>query len=99
MKILVSESAFADLEDIIEYYKEQEIPKIGTDTVSAIIEHFQVLLKHPEIGRKVPEFNDEYIREIIHPPYRIVYLKEIKTVQIIRVWRSERILKLPDYET
>lgn len=99
MKILVSESAFTDLEDIIEYYKEQEIPKIGTDTVSTIIKHAQVLLKHPEIGRKVPEFNDENIREIIHPPYRIVYLKEIKTVQIIRVWRSERILKLPDNET
>ena len=90
MKILVSESAFTDLEDI---------PKIGAETVSAIIEHVQVLIKHPEIGRKVPEFNDEYIREIIHPPYRIVYLKEIKTVQIIRVWRSERILKLPDNET
>jgi len=99
VKILVSQSAFTDLEDIIEYYKEQDIPKIGTETVSAIIEHVQVLLKHPDIGRKVPEFNDEYIREIIHPPYRIVYLKEIKTVQIIRVWRSERILKLPDNET
>jgi toxin ParE1/3/4 len=99
VKILVSESAFTDLEDLIEYYKEQDIPNIGTETVSAIIEHVQVLLKHTEIGRKVPEFNDEYIREIIHPPYRIVYLKEIKTVQIIRVWRSERILKLPDNET
>jgi len=86
-------------EDIIEYYEKQDIPNIGSETVSAIIEHVQVLLKHPEIGRKVPEFNDEYIREIIHPPYRIVYLKEIKTVQIIRVWRSERILKLPDIET
>ena len=99
MKILVSESAFTDLEEIIEYYKEQGIPNVGTDTVIAIIEHFQVLLMHPEIGRTVPEFNDKYIREIIHPPYRIVYLREIKTVQIIRVWRSERILKLPDNET
>ena len=99
MKILVSESAFTDLEDIIEYYKEQNIPNIGTEIVSKIIEHFQVLLKHPEIGRKVPEFNDECIREIIHPPYRIVYLRETKTVQIIRVWRSERLLKLPDNKT
>ena len=99
MKILVSESAFTDLEEIIEYYTEQDIPNVGTEIVSTIIEHIQVLLRHPEIGRKVPEFNDEYIREIIHPPYRIVYLREIKTVQIIRVWRSERILKLPDNET
>ncbi len=99
MKILVSESAFSDLEDIIEYYKEQDIANIGSELVSAIIEHFQVLLRHPDIGRKVPEFNEEYIREIIHPPYRIVYLREVKTIQIIRVWRSERVLKLPDNET
>lgn len=99
MKILVSASAFADLEEIIEYYKEQNIPNIGTELVNAIIEHLQIVLKHPEIGRKVPEFSYEYIREIIHPPYRIVYLKEIQTVQIIRVWRSERLLKLPDNET
>ena len=99
MKILVSESAFTDLEDIIEYYKEQDIPNIGSEIISAIIEHFQVLLRHPYIGRKVPEFNDQHIREIIHPPYRIVYLREVKTVQIIRVWRSERVLKLPDNET
>ena len=99
MKILVSESAFTDLEDIIEYYKEQDIPNIGSEIVSTIIEHFKVLPRHPDIGRKVPEFNDEFIREIIHPPYRIVYLREVKTVQIIRVWRSERILKLPDNET
>lgn len=99
MKILVSESAFTDLEEIIEHYKEQDIPNVGTKIVSTIIEHFNVLIKHPELGRKVPEFNDEYIREIIHPPYRIVYLRERKTVQIIRVWRSERILELPDNKT
>jgi len=99
VKILVSESAFTDLKDIIKYYKEQDIPNIGSETVSEIIKHFQVILRHPDIGRKVPEFNDEYIREIIHPPYRIVYLREVKTVQIIRVWRSERALKLPDNET
>ena len=99
MKILVSESAFLDLENIIEYYKEQDIPTIGAEMVTAIIEHIQVLVSHPDLGRKVPEFNEDYIREIIHPPFRIVYLREPTTVQIIRVWRSERILKLPDSET
>jgi len=97
--IFVTESAYADLEGIIGYYKEQDVPSIGIKMVNAIFEHFQVLLKHPEIGRKVPEFNEETIREIIHPPFRIVYLRESETIQIIRVWRSERILKLPGNET
>ncbi len=63
MEILVSESAITDLEDIIECYKEQDIPNIGSEIVSVIIEYFQVLLRHPEIDRKVPEFNNPDMTE------------------------------------
>ncbi len=49
-----------------------------------------------EIGRKVPEFNEKNIRELILPPFRIVYLKEEKAINIIRIWRSERLLNLAD---
>ena len=99
MKILISDSAFSDLEGIKEYYLEQSVPHIGQEYISAIVEHIQTLVDHPRIGRAVPEFDDETIREIIHPPYRIVYLLEEQVVQIIRVWRSERLLKLPVNET
>jgi toxin ParE1/3/4 len=51
---------------------------------------------HPDIGRVVPEFNDELIRELIHSPFRIVYLRERKSINMIRVWRSERLLHLPE---
>jgi len=99
VKILVSDSAFSDLEGIKEFYLEQGVPQIGKDQISAIIEHIQTLAHHPRIGRAVPEFDDETIREIIHPPYRIVYLLEEHVTQIIRVWRSERLLKLSENET
>lgn len=95
---LISDSAFTDLEGIKIYYLEQGVPHIGQDYISAIVEHIQTLAEHPRIGRTVPEFNDETIREIIHPPYRIVYLLEEHVTQIIRVWRSERLLKLPKNE-
>jgi len=99
VKILISNSAFSDLESIKEYYLEQGVPHPGQEYISAIIEHIQTLVDHPRIGRTVPEFDDETIREIIHPPYRIVYLLEEHVIQIIRVWRSERLLKLPENET
>ena len=98
MKILVSNSAFSDLEDIKEYYIEQGVPNIGMNFISEIIAHIEILNEHPKIGRIVPEFDDEFIREIIHPPFRVVYLLETKNIHIIRVWRSERILKLPENE-
>ena len=96
MKVSFSKSAIEDLERIQEYYLEQGAPQIGQDFVIAIVEHIETLSAHPDIGRVVPEFNDELIRELIHAPFRVVYLRESKSVNIIRIWRSERLLKLPD---
>ncbi len=98
MKILISGSAFDDLESMLDYYREQGVPEVGQNFASAIFDHIQTLTDHPDIGRMVPEFSEETIREIIHPPFRIVYLREPTTVQIIRVWRSERLLVLPEEE-
>ncbi|PWK48571.1 type II toxin-antitoxin system RelE/ParE family toxin [Pleionea mediterranea] len=95
MNISFSKSAIKDLEQIKEYYLEQGAPHIGIDFVTAIVEHVETLAKHPDIGRMVPEFNDELIRELIHVPFRVVYLRESKSIKVIRVWRSERILHLP----
>lgn len=99
MKVLVTSSAYSDLEAIKEYYTGEGAPHIGTQFVSAIIEHIQTLELYPDIGRVVPEFNSPTIRELIHSPFRIVYLREEFSVHIIRVWRSERILVLPNEKT
>ncbi|HSC74681.1 MAG TPA: type II toxin-antitoxin system RelE/ParE family toxin [Pseudomonadales bacterium] len=95
MKISVSISAFEDLESIISYYNEQGVPDIGSNFAKAIIEHIQVLSDHPDLGRVVPEFEQEHIREIIHKPFRVVYQRNANSIEIIRVWRSERLLVLP----
>ncbi len=96
MKLSLSRSALEDLKGIQAYYKEQLVPEVGQNFVSAIIEHIETLKDYPDIGRKVPEFNEDHIRELIHPPFRIVYLRNTHSIQIIRVWRSERLLKLDD---
>lgn len=95
MKISFSTSAVEDLENIIGYYNEQGVPDIGNNFTQAIIEHIQVLSKHPDIGRVVPEFEQEHIREIIHKPFRVIYQRNTNSIEIIRVWRSERLLVLP----
>jgi toxin ParE1/3/4 len=50
------------------------------------------LQEFPELGRIVPEYRTNYIREIIFRPYRIVYRvdHERKLCQIARVWHSAR---------
>ncbi|MBU2054539.1 MAG: type II toxin-antitoxin system RelE/ParE family toxin, partial [Proteobacteria bacterium] len=53
------------------------------------------LAEFPESGRIVPEFGIAHLREIIHPPFRIVYRLDKMRVRIVRVWHSERLLKMP----
>jgi toxin ParE1/3/4 len=50
------------------------------------------LQKFPELGRTVPEYRDDNIREIICRPYRIVYRvdHERGLCEIARVWHSAR---------
>ncbi|MCP4288753.1 MAG: type II toxin-antitoxin system RelE/ParE family toxin [Gammaproteobacteria bacterium] len=95
MKVLITNAAFGDLEAINQYYLEEDVPHLGAKFTSKIMDHIQTLKSHPDIGRQVPEFNTPSIRELIHSPYRIVYLREKSIVHIIRVWRSERRLVLP----
>jgi toxin ParE1/3/4 len=43
----------------------------------------------------VPEFEQPFLRELIHPPFRVVNRRDAQRVRIVRVWRSERLLHLP----
>ena len=98
MKIVVTQSVLGDLESIKEYYSDEGAPHIGEKFQREIVSHIQRLKTHPDIGRTVPELSTPSIRELIHPPFRIVYLREESTVRIIRVWRSERLLVMPGDE-
>lgn len=99
MKIIIARSALSDLQEINIYYLEQGVPDVGQSFVDAILKNVQRLRVHPDSGRKVPEFNQDRIREIIHPPFRVVYLRDASSINLVRVWRSERLLLLPDEET
>ncbi|HET7267857.1 MAG TPA: type II toxin-antitoxin system RelE/ParE family toxin [Oleiagrimonas sp.] len=89
-----AESALRDLEGIRDWYAGEAVPDVGQSLVAEIVAHVQALQAHPDMGRVVPEFGQTYLRELIHPPFRIVYKREPEKVRIVRVWRSERLLKL-----
>ncbi len=74
---------------------EQGVPEVGTRLVSEVFQRVEALANHPDMGRVVPEFDQPFLRELIHPPFRIVYRRDAQRVRIVRVWRSERLLHLP----
>jgi toxin ParE1/3/4 len=93
--ITFAESAVADLEGILDWYDKQEVPHVGQKLVTEILADIEQLSQYPEMGRIVPEFGQSNLRELIHSPFRIVYRRDIKKVRIARIWRGERMLKLP----
>jgi len=98
VSIRFAESAIADLEALKSWYAERGVPEVGERFVEEIVTRIEALRDHPEMGRIVPEFDQPYLRELIHPPFRIVYRRDPRQVRIVRVWRSERLLALPRNE-
>jgi len=94
--IRFAESALADLESMRAWYAEQGVPDVGERLLGEIVASIEALADHPDMGRLVPEFEQPFLRELIRPPFRIVYRREPKHVRIVRVWRSERLLDVPD---
>lgn len=94
VSITFAESAVRDLEDIRAWYESEFAPEAGRRLVLEIVERAEALRDNPDIGRMVPEFGQKNLRELIHPPFRIVYKREDGKVRVVRVWRSERLLAL-----
>jgi toxin ParE1/3/4 len=93
--IRFAESALTDLESIRAWYAEQGVTDVGERVIGEIVASIEALVDHPDMGRVVPEFDQTFLRELIQPPFRIVY-RDPKHVRVVRVWRSERLLDVPD---
>lgn len=94
MEIVLSDSALNDLQDILDWYQQERIPEVGMRLVDTILQQVDQIKDHPLSGRVVSEYANPNLRELIRPPYRIIYSIEETTYCIVRVWRSERLLHL-----
>jgi plasmid stabilization system protein ParE len=94
-RVSFAPSAITNLEEIRSWYADQQVLEVGERLVREIVDAVLRLADFPESGRVVPEFGLVQLREIIHPPFRIVYRLDDERVRVVRVWRSERLMTLP----
>ncbi len=87
-----AQSAQDDLRDMMAWYASQGAPEVGRRLAAEIIDRVRQLEAFPDSGRVVPEFDTTWLRELEHPPFRIVYRRDESVVTIVRVWRSERLM-------
>jgi toxin ParE1/3/4 len=70
----------------------RDSPKYATAVVEQIVSAVDVLDRFPLAGRVVPEHSRENLRELVRPPYRIVYRVLEEGVHIVTVFRASQLI-------
>lgn len=86
-----SRRALVDLERIAEYIA-ADSPAYAGIVVKKIVSQAGMLAQFPRLGRCLPEFEDENVRELIVYSYRIIYQLQNKEAVIAAVVHAKRVL-------
>jgi toxin ParE1/3/4 len=86
-----SRRALQDLENIAEFIARDSPTYAGT-VIKKIVSQTRMLAQFPRTGRKVPEFDDENVRELIVYSYRIIYRLTGEGVLVAAVIHGRRML-------
>lgn len=95
MDIIWSPLAENRLIEIAEYIAYDK-PAVAIQWAESVFDATQELLNHPKLGRKVPEFNNEKYREILHGNYRIIYRLDEIQIMVLTVRRGSQLLSEDD---
>ena len=91
-RVVWSPRALADVEAIASFIA-ADSPFYAGSVVRRIVALTRMLEKFPFAGRKVPEFEDENLREVIAYSYRIIYRVEAAEVIVAAVIHGKRNLE------
>jgi toxin ParE1/3/4 len=67
-----------------------EHPHTADDLLRKVAGAVRKLRKHPNLGRVVSERCSLGYRELVLPPYRLVYAVAAGELQVLRFWHSRR---------
>lgn len=76
----------------IKAFIERDSPVYARRVVEQLYEAAGGIPAFPDGGRMVPERGDPELREILRPPYRIMYRRRPETVEILTIHHSSRLL-------
>jgi len=88
-RVAWSARALADLEAIAAYIS-SDSPVYAKNVVKKIVKLTRQLVRFPNSGREVPEFQDPTLRELFAYSYRIIYKVEEEEIIIASVIHGKR---------
>ena len=87
-EIEYKQDARESIEQIVEYIERDSI-YYANKTAKEIIKRIKDLSIFPYMGRKIPEYNNTNLREIIYKSYRILYKVNSK-IYILNIFHHSR---------
>ena len=90
-KIIWSLTAIEDFRGIVTFISYDDV-EAASNLANRIMERIELASVYPFSCRVVPEKKDEYVRESILKPSRIVYKIDLdnNSLSILRIWHSAR---------
>jgi len=95
MNIIWSPLAVDRVSEIAEYIARDK-PSAAEQWVKTVFSKVENLKSSPEIGRIVPEIENNQFRELIDGNYRIIYRIEPKQISVLAVRHGKQILPVEE---
>lgn len=96
MKVEWARGAIADLAGIYEHIA-KDSPRYALTVVDRLTNRSKQIGAFPFSGHAVPEYKSENVREVIEYSYRLVYLVESESINILAIIHGAQLL--PDDPT
>ncbi len=95
MRLIWTSEAIRKLEDIRYYLEvEQQEPVAAINMMSRLVNRAATILDAPLSGRRVPDYNDANVREVLVNSYRIIYYVTDNEIAILSVMHQRQLLPI-----
>lgn len=89
-RVVWARAALNHLREIDEYIS-QHSPERAAAVVTRLSQATRILATTPRLGRRVPEYGQDHIRELVtEKPYRIIYLVHGDECRVVAVVHGRR---------
>lgn len=87
--------ALEDIDDYVALIREYSL-RAADDWTTAVRAKLEKAGRMPRIGRIVPEFEQEELRELFLHSHRLIYRISGESIEVLRVWHGARLLHKAD---
>ncbi|MBX9675608.1 MAG: type II toxin-antitoxin system RelE/ParE family toxin [Methylotenera sp.] len=91
LNVAWSQTALDDIEAIAAYIH-KDSPFYAKAVIEKLFASTQLIAQFPQIGRVVPELNQENVRERFVYSYRLIYAVKVTQIEILTVVHGKRLL-------